>query len=387
MAGKQNIVILGSTGSIGTQALEITDNYPDKFKVIGLAAKDEIKELNQQIKKYNPQMVAVSSEKAYQEIKNEWGRQVNIVLGTEGLCEVASLAMADTVLVALSGAIGILPTLSAIKAKKRIALANKETLVAAGDIVMQEVLLNDVELIPVDSEHSAVFQCLLGEERFLENIWLTASGGPFKNFSSQELEQVTVEMALKHPNWSMGPKITIDSATLMNKGLEVIEAHHLFNTPYDKIKVVIQPESIIHSMVELNDGSFLAHLGTPNMIIPIQYALTFPSRIPTQVEKLDFYKLGAIHFNQPDLDRFPALKLAYEAGQIGGSMPAVLNAANEVAVNHFLKGTIKFTEITALVEQVMIKHSVITTPDLSTILEIDNWARVVSNELLSKEVN
>lgn len=387
MMDKKNIVILGSTGSIGTQALEIVDNYPDKYKVIGLAAKDEIKKINQQIKKYKPHMVAVSSEQVYGELKNEWGQQLDIVLGIEGLCEVASLDAADTVLVALSGAIGILPTLAAIKAKRRVALANKETLVAAGDIVMREVLLNDVELIPVDSEHSAVFQCLLGEERFLENIWLTASGGPFKNFSLEELEQVTVEMALKHPNWSMGPKITIDSATLMNKGLEVIEAHHLFNTPYDKIKVVIQPESIIHSMVELNDGSFLAHLGTPNMIIPIQYALTFPARIATQIEKLDFYKLGAIHFQKPDLDRFPALKLAYEAGQIGGTMPAVLNAANEVAVNCFLNHAIKFTKITTIVEQVMQKHSTVSNPDLSTILEIDQWARIICTELVSKEVN
>lgn len=384
---KQKIVILGSTGSIGTQALEVVDNYPDEFQVVGLAAKDEVEEISQQIIKYKPAMVAISSESAYTKLKQEFGDKVEITLGIDGLCEVAALESADTVLVAVSGAIGILPTIAAIRAKKRIALANKETLVAAGDIVMEEVASNKVELIPVDSEHSAVFQCLLGEEKFLENIWLTASGGPFKNHTREQLEQVTVEMALKHPNWSMGPKITIDSATLMNKGLEVIEAHHLFNTPYEKIKVVIQPESIIHSMVELNDGSFLAHLGTPNMKIPIQYALTYPKRMDTMVEKLDFTKINEIHFSKPDFTRFPALKLAYEAGRVGGSMPAVMNAANEIAVNHFIAGKIKFINIATIVEKVMLEHTVVKTPDLSSVLDLDKWARRRCDELVLKGVN
>lgn len=384
---KHRLVILGSTGSIGTQALEVVDNYPDTYQVVGLAAKDEVELIKQQIIKYHPEMVAVSSESAFLRLKEEFGNKVVITLGLEGLCEVAALDSADTVLVALSGAVGILPTLSAIKAKKRIALANKETLVAAGDIVMEEVRTNQVELIPVDSEHSAVFQCLTGEEKYLENIWLTASGGPFKNFTMEELEQVTVDMALKHPNWNMGTKITIDSATLMNKGLEVIEAHHLFATPYEKIKVVIQPESIIHSMVEFNDGSILAHLGTPNMKIPIQYALTYPERMDTMVEKLDFYKLKAINFSKPDEKRFPALRLAYEAGKLGGTMPAVMNAANEVAVYSFLQGKIKFTHIPHIVELVMKEHDLIKNIDLSTLLEIDDWARKRCDELVTKGVS
>lgn len=381
MIDKQKLVILGSTGSIGTQALEIVDEYPDKFQVVGLAAKDEVQELSYQIQKYKPKIVALSSESAYIELKREWGNKTKIVLGVEGLCEVAAFNEADIALVAVSGAVGILPTLAAIKAKKRIALANKETLVAAGHIVMQEVSAHNVELIPVDSEHSAVFQCLLGEEKYLENIWLTASGGPFRDFTSEELEQVTVNMALKHPNWLMGPKITIDSATLMNKGLEVIEAHHLFATPYENIKVVIQPESIIHSMAEFNDGSVLAHLGTPDMKIPIQYALTYPERMATSVNKLDFTKLNKLNFSKPDIIRFPALKLAYEAGEIGGSMPTVLNAANEMAVNLFLNEKIIFTKISDIVKKVMDEHDVISNPDLSTILEIDKWARIRVYEL------
>lgn len=384
---KQKLVILGSTGSIGTQALEVVDNYPNSYQVVGLAAKDEVEIISQQIKKYNPEMVAISCENAYLRLKEEFGDQVDITFGVEGLCETAALDSADTVLVALSGAVGILPTLSAIRAKKRIALANKETLVAAGDIVMEEVKNNKVELLPVDSEHSAVFQCLLGEDKFLENIWLTASGGPFKNFTIEELEQVTVDMALKHPNWNMGPKITVDSATLMNKGLEVIEAHHLFATPYENIKVVIQPESIIHSMVELKDGSILAHLGTPNMKIPIQYALTYPKRMDTMVEKLDFYKINGINFSKPDLRKFPALRLAYEAGKLGGTMPAVMNAANEVAVNNFLEGNLKFIAIPYIVELVMEEHNLSRNVDLSTLLEIDNWARKRCGELVIKEVS
>ncbi|NLJ72593.1 MAG: 1-deoxy-D-xylulose-5-phosphate reductoisomerase [Syntrophomonadaceae bacterium] len=383
MNDKQNIVILGSTGSIGTQALEIVDNHPDKFQVVGLAAKDEVKEVSYQIQKYNPHIVAIGSEIAYRELKREWGNKANIVMGIEGLSEVAAYDLADITLVALSGAIGILPTLAAIRAKKRIALANKETLVAAGDIVMEEVNTNGVELIPVDSEHSAVFQCLLGEEKYLENIWLTASGGPFKNYSQEELEQVTVKMALKHPNWLMGPKITIDSATLMNKGLEVIEAHHLFATAYDNIKVVVQPESIIHSMAEFSDGSVLAHLGTPNMKIPIQYAFTYPKRLSTMVNKLDFTELGQLHFAKPDVKRFPALQLAYEAGRMGGSMPTVLNAANEVAVHNFLNEKISFTMIPTIVKNVLYEHKVVVKPSLSSILEVDSWARIRSAELCS----
>lgn len=384
---KQKLVILGSTGSIGTQALEIVDNYPNNYQVVGIAAKDEVEMISQQINKYHPEMVAISCESAYLRLKQEFGDRIHITLGLDGLCEVAALDSADTVIVALSGAVGILPTLSAIRANKRIALANKETLVAAGDIVMEEVKKNKVELLPVDSEHSAVFQCLLGEEKYLENIWLTASGGPFRDYTLEQLEQVTVDMALKHPNWNMGPKITVDSATLMNKGLEVIEAHHLFATPYENIKVVIQPESIIHSMVEFKDSSILAHLGTPNMKIPIQYALTYPKRMDSMVEKLDFYKINAINFSKPDETRFPALKLAYEAGKLGGTMPAVMNAANEIAVTNFLERKLKFINIPYIVESVMQEHTVINSLDISILLEVDDWARKRCDELIKKGVS
>lgn len=377
------IVILGSTGSIGRQALEVVDKYPESFKVIGISARDEVPLLQQQMEQYAPRAVAVGEEQAYQQIKSI-AAGINILYGSEGLCELASMPEADIVLVALSGAVGILPTLAAINAGKRIALANKETLVAAGDLVMKRLAEKKVQMLPVDSEHSAIFQCLAGEEKHLRKIWLTASGGPFRDFSLAELENVTVEMALKHPNWSMGPKITVDSATLMNKGLEVIEAHHLFGVDYDLIEVLVQKESVIHSMVELVDGSFLAHLGVADMRIPIQYALTYPRRIPSPAASLDFKNLNAIHFAAPDTAKFPALHLAYEAGKLGGSMPAVLNAANEVAVNAFLARRTGFTNIAWLAEVVMQEHSNIKEPALEDILQADAWARIRCEEIIGK---
>jgi len=370
-----NIVILGSTGSIGRQALEIVDKHRERFRVIGIAARDEVSLLEEQMKKYKPQIIAVSDPDAYREMKSKITGSCRVVAGIEGMCELSSMPEADIVLVALSGAVGIKPTLEAIAARKRIALANKETLVAAGDIVMQRVRENGVILIPVDSEHSAIFQCLQGENRFLKKVWLTASGGPFRNFSQDELQAVTVDMALKHPNWSMGPKITIDSASLMNKGLEVIEAHHLFAVAYDQIEVLVQKESVIHSMIELVDGSFLAHLGVADMRIPIQYALTYPERLESPARSLDFFSLGSINFDRVDCKRFPCLKLAYEAGRLGGTMPVVLNAANEIAVSRFLQYQINFTDIPILVEQTMNQHNVIKEPDLDTIFQVDNWAR------------
>lgn len=386
MEGITNIVVLGSTGSIGEQALQVVDLHPDKFRIAGLAAKDEVPDLYRQINKYHPGVVAVSTDKAYRELKQLTQNQVEILVGIDGLCELAALDSADTVIVSVSGAIGIRPTLAAIDKGKRIALANKETLVAAGDMVMDAAQKAQAMIIPVDSEHSAIFQCLQGQEKYLQTIWLTASGGPFREFNLNDLEKVTIDMALRHPNWKMGPKITIDSATMMNKGLEVIEAHHLFNADYDNIKVLIQKESAIHSMVELVDGSFIAHMGTADMRIPIQYALTYPERLESPAKHLDFSRLGVIHCEKPDCIKFPALKIAYEAGKIGGTMPAVMNAANEVAVNSFLHGKIKFTRIISLVKEVMEKHTVIHQPDLDSIFLADQWAREVSANLLAKGV-
>lgn len=382
---KINLAILGSTGSIGRQALEVVDKYKDRFKVAALAAKDELAELKEQIIKYQPEAVAVDDDYVYQQLKDFCPPGVEVKAGLEGMCELAAWEKVDFVLVAVSGAVGIRPTLAAVKAGKRIGLANKETLVVAGDIVIKEAIKEGIEIIPVDSEHSAVFQCLKGEEKNLKRIWLTASGGPFREFSREDLQNVTVDMALKHPNWKMGPKITIDSATLMNKGLEVIEAHHLFNLDYDKIEVLVHKESIIHSMVELVDGSFIAHLGVPDMRIPIQYALTYPERMASCAQPLDFFTISSLHFEKPDRIKFPALDLAYQAGKTGGSMPAVLNAANEIAVSAFLNGRIGFLSIPAVVEAVMQKHTPLLNPTLEEIFMIDEWARKEAEYLVYKE--
>ncbi|HRY13145.1 MAG TPA: 1-deoxy-D-xylulose-5-phosphate reductoisomerase [Syntrophomonadaceae bacterium] len=380
----RKLVILGSTGSIGKQTLEVVDRHPDRFKVVGLAARDEIDELALQAEKYHPSMVAIGETGCYQPLKNRIGGACQVVAGMEGMCELADRDDVDIVVVAVSGSIGILPTLAAIRRSRRIALANKETLVAAGDIVMSLAQEHNAPIIPVDSEHSAIFQCLAGEVAHLRNIWLTASGGPFRDFTQAELTRVTVDMALRHPNWKMGPKITVDSATLMNKGLEVIEAHHLFGVSYDRIKVVIQKESVIHSMVELADGAFLGHLGVADMRIPIQYALSYPDRLPSPAPSLDFSQIGAIHFQQPDLQRFPLLGVAYEAGRVGGTLPAVMNAANEEAVHKFLAGQIGFLDIARLVVKVMEAHSPVAQPRLDDIFAMDGWARVYCREMAEK---
>lgn len=379
---RSNIVILGSTGSIGKQALEVVDQHPDQYRVIGLAAKNNIELLQAQVKKYQPLAVALADPQKYKQYQELLGSQCRVLCGVEGMCEIAALDEADTVLVAVSGSVGIQPTLAAIRKSHRIALANKETLVAAGEVVMQAAMENKAQILPVDSEHSAVFQCLQADRPYVKNLWLTASGGPFRDFSPEQLANVTVDMALSHPNWNMGPKITVDSATLMNKGLEVIEAHHLFQVAYDQIKVLVQKESVIHSMVEFVDGSFLAHLGVADMRIPIQYALSYPQRYESLAQQLDFTKLGVIHFAAPDQERFPALALAIAAGRRGGSLPAVMNAANEVAVQSFLQKSITFNKIPRLVEQVMARHDIIEQPSLQEILEADTWAREYCQSLL-----
>lgn len=382
--GPSNVVILGSTGSIGEQALQVIDRHPDKFRVVGLAARDEVDSIAGQVEKYQPRAVALGDEKCYSRLKDRLGDQCQIHMGLEGMCEIASLEDVDTVLVAVSGAVGILPTIAAINKSRRIALANKETLVAAGESVMNLAREKGAVVIPVDSEHSAIFQCLHGESRYLRNLWLTASGGPFRDYDQKQLANVTVDMALQHPNWKMGPKITIDSATLMNKGLEVIEAHHLFAVDYEHIKVLVQKESVIHSMVELVDGSFLGHLGAADMRIPIQYALTYPDRFDSPAVSLDFSEIGCIHFQKPDVVKFPLLQMAYQAGSQGGTLPAVMNAANEVAVNYFLNRRIKFLEIAELVAAVLEKHVFISKPDLEEIFAADSWARVYCASLIKK---
>jgi len=380
----QNIVILGSTGSIGLQTLQVVDQHPDKFKVVGLAARDEVEILCEQARRYLPQQVAVFDNSSYIQMQRALGNQFAVKAGIEGICELAAMDKADTIVVAVSGAVGILPTITAIKRGKRIALANKETLVAAGDLVMELARSTGAMIIPVDSEHSAIFQCLGGEHKFLRNLWLTASGGPFRDFSRPQLQQVTVSMALQHPNWQMGPKITVDSASMMNKGLEVIEAHHLFSVEYEHIKVVIQRESVIHSMVEFKDGSFLGHLGKADMRIPIQYALSYPDRYVSPVEALDFAKLGCIHFEEPDTRRFPLLAAAYSAGIQGGTMPAVMNAANEVAVQGFLQGDLGFLGIGDIVQEVMTRHQLLKQPNLEEIFAADDWARETCRGLIRK---
>ena len=379
-----NIVILGSTGSIGEQALQVVDRHPDKFRVVGLAARDEVDVLARQVEKYSPLAVAVGDEQCYVQLKEKLGNHSRLLVGIEGMCDLASMDEADTVLVAVSGAVGIRPTLAAIRKSKRIALANKETLVAAGELVMTLAAETGAQIIPVDSEHSAIFQCLSGASKFLRNLWLTASGGPFRDFDKDQLRNVTVDMALNHPNWKMGPKITIDSATLMNKGLEVIEAHHLFAVDYDHIQVLVQKESVIHSMVEFIDGSFLGHLGVADMRIPIQYALSYPERFNSPAASLDFSQVGCIHFQKPDVDRFPLLQIAYQAGRQGGTLPAVMNAANEVAVNYYLNRKIGFLDIAALVEEVLQKHVSTFHPDLEEIFSADIWAREYCRSLIMK---
>lgn len=371
----KNIVILGSTGSIGTSALDVVSKFPDRFRVVGLAAGKNVSLLLKQIHQFKPELVAVSDEKTYKILKSEV-RNIEILFGTEGISSVAAMPGADTVISAIVGSAGLLPTIAAVRAGKLVALANKETLVMAGDIVMSEVKKHNTTLLPVDSEHSAIFQCIRGHEKdSIKKIILTASGGPFVGKTTEELEDVSPESALKHPNWSMGKKITIDSATLMNKGLEVIEAHHLFGLPPEKIDVLIHPQSIMHSIVEFNDGSYLAQLSNPDMKGPIAYALSFPERLQGVMESIDWEQLSGLTFQKPDNKTFPCLSLAYSALKTGGTMPAVLNASNEIAVEAFLDGIIGFNRIPVIIKKVMDSHKLQPADDIDRILYADRWAR------------
>ena len=375
----KTISILGSTGSIGVQTLDIVRRNPDEFKVIGLACHSNISLLREQILAFKPEIAAVFDEESAEELQGSV--DLEIVCGMDGLKRVASLAAVDTVLNALVGSIGIEPTVHAIKNGKNIALANKETLVSAGEIVMDLVRKHKVELKPIDSEHSAIFQCTQGQD-FIKKIIITCSGGAFRDKTLQEMKHLTSADALMHPNWDMGNKITIDSATLMNKGFEVIEARMLFNVDYDDIEVVIHPQSIIHSLVEFADTSVLAQLGWPDMRLPIQYALTHPHRYLNSHKPLDLVKIGKLNFLEPDLERFPCLGYAYEAGKLGGTMPAVLNAANEIAVQAFLKDKIGYLDIARLIREQMDNHTIVKQPELDDILSLDRDIK----ENLTKEL-
>ena len=369
----KKITLLGSTGSIGTQTLEVLD-YLNEYEVLALAAGKNVQLLAQQIEKYHPQKVSVQREEDVKFIKSKFPN-LQVFWGLDGLMEICSDTKNDIILVATSGKIGLKPTLRAIENKIDIALANKETLVMAGDIVMKKARENGVKILPVDSEHSAILQCLGDKNNDAYRLVITASGGPFLNKTREEMEKSNALEALKHPRWHMGRKITIDSATLMNKGLEVIEAHHLFNMDYDDIKVVIHPQSLVHSFVEFIDGSMLAQVGFPSMHIPIQYALTYPKR-QKGIKTNGFSLFGqSMTFEKPDFKKFPCLQMAYDAGKKGGSAPIVLNAANEVAVNDFLTGKISFLDIEKTVEKALCEHSTIYNLSLDDIFEIDNEIR------------
>ena len=371
----KKIAILGSTGSIGTQTLDVVREHSDELQVVALAAGSNKERLKEQIKEFHPKLVSLSDEKKAQELRDELaGEQVEVVCGMKGLIEVAGVDSADVVVTAVVGMMGILPTMEAIKKGKDIALANKETLVTAGHLIIPMAKEYGVSILPVDSEHSAIFQSLQGEPKAaLDKILLTASGGPFRGKSAEFLETVTLEDALNHPNWSMGPKITIDSSTMVNKGLEVMEAKWLFGVDYSQIEVVIQPQSIIHSMVQYVDGAIIAQLGTPDMRVPIEYALFYPERRSLSGDRLDFSKLSQITFEKPDYKVFRGLSLAIEAGKTGGTMPTVFNAANERAVAKFLKGEIKYTDIVRSIEKCMDAHKVSAHPDLEEILATEQW--------------
>lgn len=372
----RKITILGSTGSIGRQTLDVISSHPDLYQVEGLAAGNNTDLLLEQIKRFHPKKVSVADRSARDKLRIQIDAGIEVYYGHDGLLELASATDADFVMNAVVGSQGLSPTLKAIEAGKHIGIANKETLVAAGHIVTAAARQKGVHLMPVDSEHSAIFQCLNGESmKEIKKIVLTASGGSFRDRSRDQLKSVSVQDALAHPNWSMGSKITIDCATMVNKGLEVIEAHWLFAIPYKQIEVLLHPQSIIHSMVEFCDRSVVAQMGVPNMRVPIQYALSYPQRLKNDEESLDLVKLAQLDFAEMDMERFPCLRMAMDSGRAGGSLPAVFNAANEVAVERFLRGEISFLFIEQVIDRTLQAHTPIATPSLTEILEVEKWAR------------
>ncbi|HTZ40151.1 MAG TPA: 1-deoxy-D-xylulose-5-phosphate reductoisomerase [Syntrophales bacterium] len=385
----KKIAILGSTGSIGVSALDVVSNHPERLEVVALAAGRNLDALKGQIERFRPQIVSVLDKELAGRLRAMLGSAYppEILWGDEGVRQVASAPGADMVLSAIVGAAGLVPTLAAIEAGKDIALANKETLVTAGSLVVEKARAKGVRIIPVDSEHSAVFQCLEGARPgSMGRVILTASGGPFLRTPREELGRVRISEALHHPNWKMGRKITIDSATMMNKGLEVIEAHWLFGVDYERIDVVIHPQSIIHSLVEFVDGSMVAQMGLPDMRGPISYALFYPVRTPGGFPPLQLSNVRPLEFLQPDLDRFPCLRLGYEAGRAGGTMPTVMNAANEVAVSSFLEEKVSFSAIARIIEGVMLRHSPVGLSGLEAVLSADSWARREAEEILKKGI-
>jgi len=383
----KNITILGSTGSVGTQALEVIRANKALYKVVALTAQSNAALLVQQALEFLPQMVVISDESQYQTVKTALsGKGVTILTGETALCEAAALESSDIVLTAIMGSVGLRPTIAAIEAKKTIALANKETLVVAGELINRLAAEHGVKIIPVDSEHSAIYQCLVGEELdTIEKIYITASGGPFRGKDRSYLAQVTKEQALKHPNWVMGAKITIDSASLMNKGLEVIEAKWLFNLDISQIDVIVHPQSIVHSIVQFNDGSMKAQLGLPDMKLPIHYAIAYPKRIDSQFPRFNFLDYPEFTFAKADMDTFRNLGLAYAALEKGGNMPCIINAANEVVVEAFLNDQIGFLGMSDVIEQCMADLPFIQEPGLNNYLETDELTRIFARELVTKK--
>lgn len=372
----KNVVLLGSTGSIGTSTLKVADDLPSHIRLVGLAAGGNSNLLLEQTQKHRPEAISIRHADDAKRLSNVLGGSTKVFSGTDGLLKLATLPSADIVLIAIVGTAGLAPALAAIRSGKDIAVASKEILVMAGEIVMSEAHRHGVRVLAVDSEHSAIFQCLQDKPASsVRRLWLTASGGPFRTTPKEEFPRITLDRALKHPSWVMGPKITIDSATLFNKGLEMIEARWLFDIEMERVRVVVHPQSIIHSMVEFVDGSMLAQLSTPDMCLPIQYALTFPERIRSDRVQTNLAQLGSLTFEEPDTERFPALMLARRAGEMAGTMPAVLNAANEVAVAAFCQGKMSFLDISQTVERTMAAHKPVANPSLDDILAADAWAR------------
>lgn len=381
---KKQICILGSTGSIGTQALDVIRQHPDLYEAYALTANDSVEKLAEQAREFNPAAVVIANETRYEELKAKLAdTDVKVYAGHKALCEIVEAGPVDMVLAALVGFAGLEPTIRAIKARKKICLANKETLVVAGELILNLVSKYHVDLLPVDSEHSAIFQCLVGEEmNEVDKILLTCSGGPFRNFTHEQLLTVTAADALRHPTWKMGAKITIDSASLMNKGFEVMEAKWLFGVPAEKIEVLVHPQSVVHSGVQFKDGAVKAQLGVPDMRLPIQYAFSFPKRLPLNGDRLDLFSTRKLEFFKPDVQKFPCLRLAYEAISEGGNMPCILNAANEVANAAFRRGECSFLGMAEVIERTMRQASFDKTPNLDTYFQTDAEARQIAASLL-----
>ena len=382
----KNIAVLGSTGSIGTQTLDVVRRNPELFHISVLAANSRDELFEQQIREFEPELAVLADVDAYNRLKSRYSGKTNLAGGRQAFIDAAAFDGVDTVVTSMMGFAGLEPTMKALDAKKNIALANKETLVVAGEIVTRRAREQGVKILPVDSEHCAFFQCLQGEKMdSIEKLLLTCSGGPFRGKKREDLLGATKAQVLAHPTWNMGQKITVDSASLVNKGLEVIEAKWLYDVSYDQIQVVVHPQSIVHSMVQFRDGAVIAQLGSTDMKLPIQYALTYPDRVQSSFDRLDFWQMKDLTFSKPDTDTFKGLKFAYEAGAMGGSMPCIFNAANEIAVGAFLKDEIKFLDIYDIIEETMLKRECIMEPTLEELFEEDRWAREFATEVLRKK--